>query len=144
MIKVFESAVIRAPLSIVWNTVRDFGDMPRWHPAIAKMQIENNKPADAVGCIRDFYLNDGTHLRERLLMLSDADTRFSYEIVDAELDLQNYVAGLKLMPITDCDNTFGVWTAEFTTSTGKEEEMANLVGQGVFQVGFAALNKILA
>lgn len=141
MVKIFVSSIIEAPASEVWKIVRDFNDMPNWHPAIARSMIEGGRPSDAIGCIRNFYLEDGTHIREQLLMLSDFDFRFSYAIVEAGLDLQNYVAGLKLTPVTDGNRTFGEWTAEFETTTGKEAEMAGIISQNVFQAGFDALKE---
>ena len=144
MVKVFVSSVIDAPADKVWNTVRDFNDMPSWHPAIARSTIEGGRPSDAVGCIRSFYLSDGTHIREQLLALSDFDFSFSYSILEAGLDLQNYIAGMKLTPVTNGGRTFAEWTAEFQTSPGKETEMASIVSQNVFQAGFDALNDKLA
>ena len=144
MVKVFVSSVINAPADKVWAVVRDFNDMPSWHPAIARSTIEGGRPSDAIGCIRSFYLTDGTHIREQLLMLSDFDFNFSYSIVEAGLDLQNYVAAMKLTPVTDGNRTFAEWTAEFETEPGKETEMAGIVSTDVFQAGFDALKEKLA
>ncbi len=144
MVKVFVSSVIDASTANVWNIVRDFNGMPSWHPAIARSTIEGGRPSDAVGCIRSFYLADGTHIREQLLSLSDFDFSFSYSILEAGLDLQNYVAAMKLTPVTDGDRTFAEWSAEFDTSAGKETEMAGIVSQNVFQAGFDALKDQLA
>ena len=141
MVKVFVSSVIGAPPSKVWNLVRDFNGLPDWHPLIARSMIEGGRPSDAIGCIRNFYLQDATNIREQLLMLSDFDYQFSYSIVEAGLDLRNYVASLKLTPVTDGNLTFGEWTAEFETEAGKEVEMANLVSHNVFQAGFDAIKK---
>lgn len=141
MVKVFVSAIIEAPTAEVWKTVRDFNDLPNWHPLIARSMIEGGRPSDAVGCIRNFYLHDGTQIREQLLMLSDFDYQVSYAILESGLDLKNYVANLKFTPITDGNHTFGEWTAEFSTPVGKETEMANMISQNVFQSGFDALKK---
>ena len=35
MVKVFISSVIPAPADKVWGVVRDFNDMPSWHPLIS-------------------------------------------------------------------------------------------------------------
>lgn len=141
MVKIFVSSVIDAPAEKVWNIVRDFNDMPNWHPAIARSMIEGGRPSDAIGCIRSFYLQDGTHIREQLLMLSDFDFHFSYAILEAGLDLKNYVAEMKLTPVTDGNQTFAEWKAEFDTTPGNETEMAGTVSQNVFQAGFDALKE---
>ena len=56
MAKVYTSSVVNAPAAKVWARVRDFNGLPGWHPAIGESRIENDEPADKVGCIRDFRL----------------------------------------------------------------------------------------
>lgn len=143
MVKVFISSVIQASADKVWAVVRDFNDMPSWHPLISRSTIEGGRPSDSIGCIRVLTLTDGVQVREQLLSLSDFDFSFSYAILESGLDVNNYVAGLKLTPITDGNHTFAEWTAEFETTPGTEQEMADQIGNGVFQAGFDALKKQL-
>ena len=144
MVKVFISSVIKAPADNVWAVVRDFNDMPNWHPLISRSTIDGGRPSDSIGCIRTLTLTDGVKVREQLLSLSDFDYSFSYAILESGLDVNNYVAGLKLTPVTDGNHTFAEWTAEFETTPGTEQEMADQIGNGVFQAGFDALNKQLS
>jgi hypothetical protein len=139
MVKVFISSVIQAPSDKVWAVVRDFNDMPSWHPLISRSTIDGGRPSDSIGCIRTLTLTDGVKVREQLLSLSDFDYSFSYAILESGLDVNNYVAGLKLTPVTDGNHTFAEWTAEFETTPGTEQEMADQIGNGVFQAGFDAL-----
>ncbi len=139
MVKVFISSVIQAPADKVWAVVRDFNDMPRWHPLISRSTIDGGRPSDSIGCIRTLTLADGVQVREQLLSLSDFDYSFSYAILESGLDVDNYVAGLKLTPVTDGNHTFAEWTAEFETTSGTEQQMADQIGNSVFQAGFDAL-----
>ena len=139
MVKVFISSVIPAAADKVWAVVRDFNDMPNWHPLISRSTIEGGRPSDSIGCIRTLTLTDGVQVREQLLSLSDFDYSFSYAILESGLDVNNYGAGLKLTPVTDGNHTFADWTAEFETTPGSEQEMADQIGNGVFQAGFDAL-----
>lgn len=141
MVKVFVSSVIPAPAVKVWAVVRDFNGMPGWHPLIARSTIEGGRPSDSVGCIRCLTLADGVRVREQLLSLSDFDYSFSYAIVESGLDVNNYVAGLKLIPVTDGNHTFAEWSAEFETKPGHEQETAGMISRDVFQAGFDALKK---
>ncbi len=143
MIKVFVSSVIQAPADKVWAMIRDFNDMPGWHPLIARSTIEGGRSSDCVGCIRCLTLSDGVRVREQLLSLSDFEYSFSYGIVESGLDVANYVAGVKLTPVTDGDHTFCEWSAEFDTTPGREQEMAGMISRDVFQAGFDALKKHL-
>ena len=139
MALVYASSVIAAPAARVWETIRDFNGMPNWHPAIAESRIEAGAPADQVGCVRAFRLRDGGFIRERLLALSDYDFSCSYAILESPMGVENYIATLKLTPITDGDRTFAEWSAEFDCAPEREAELVALIGTGVFQGGFDAL-----
>ena len=139
MALVYASSVIAAPAARVWETIRDFNGMPNWHPAIAESRIEAGAPADQVGCVRAFRLRDGGFIRERLLALSDYDFSCSYAILESPMGVENYIAALKLTPITDGDRTFAEWSAEFDCAPEREAELITLIGTSVFQGGFDAL-----
>ena len=55
------------------------------------------------------------------------------------MGVENYVATLKLTPVTDGDRTFAEWSAEFDCAPEREAELAQAIGHGVFQVGLDAL-----
>ncbi|MBV6658050.1 MAG: SRPBCC family protein [Devosiaceae bacterium] len=144
MARVYTSSVIDAPAAQVWERVRDFNGLPRWHPAIRDSRIENAEPADKIGCVRDFHLQNGDRLREQLLGLSDYDMFCTYSILESPMPLTDYIATLRLTPITDGDRCFIEWSAEFECA---EEDAAGLIdniGTNVFQGGFSALKRQLA
>ena len=141
MARVYTSSVINASAARVWARVRDFNGLSNWHPAIAESRIENGEPADKVGCIRNFSLRNGDRLREQLLGLSDFDMFCTYSILDSPMPLTNYVATLRLTPITDHDRTFIEWSADFDCAPDKETELVSNIGGGVFQGGFDALKR---
>jgi uncharacterized protein YndB with AHSA1/START domain len=144
MVKVYASSVIDAPADRVWAQLRDFNALPKWHPAVRDSQIETGLPADRVGCVRNFNLKDGGNFREKLLSLSDYDYSCSYSILESPLGVRNYVATLKLTPITDGNRAFVEWTTEFDCEPQRERELAELIGKGVFQGGFDALKRQFA
>ncbi|MCL4189381.1 MAG: SRPBCC family protein [Rhodobacteraceae bacterium] len=144
MARVYVSSVIEAPAARVWERVRDFNGLPRWHPAIRDSRIENGEPADRVGCIRDFHLQNGDRIREKLLALSDYDYFCTYSILESPMPLTGYVATLRLTPVTDGNRTFAEWTAEFDCAAEAAEELVGNIGQNVFQAGFNALKRQLA
>lgn len=144
MPRVYISSVIDAPAAKVWDRVRDFNGLPRWHPRIRDSRIENGEPADRVGCVRDFHLQNGDRLRERLLGLSDYDMFCTYAILESPMPLTDYVATLRLTPITDGDRTFAEWTAEFECAPEAAVDLVSGIGQNVFQAGFDALKRQMA
>lgn len=139
MIRIYRSSVIDAPINRVWGKIRDFNDLPGWHPAIADSRIEDDYPSDKVGCIRNFNLQDGGNLREQLLAHSDIDHCTTYSILESPMPVENYVATIKVTEITDGNRSFIEWSAEFDTDV--EAEMRALIGDGVFQGGFDALKQ---
>src|SRR5262245_15790548 len=143
MIKVTRSAVIDAPIERVWDVLRDFNSHAAWHPAVAESEIEGGEPADQVGCVRRFTLRDGHRIREQLLALSDRDHLSTYCILEATLPIRRYVATVTLKPVTDGARTFWHWQSTFDAPAGRERELADLVGAGVYEEGFAGLRAYL-
>jgi len=143
MVKVVESTVVDAPIDAVWEVLRDFNGHDRWHPAVAESRIERGMTADRIGCVRRFRLADGGELREQLLTLSDLETTFTYCLLDTPIPLFNYVAHVRLVPVTDGDRTFWQWESRFTTRPGEDAAMTELVGSGIYRTGFEAIRRHL-
>ena len=144
MARVYVSSVIDAPAAKVWEKVRDFNALPRWHPRIRESRIENGEPSDKVGCVRDFRLQNGDRLREKLLGLSDYDMFCTYAILESPMPLTNYMATLRLTPISDGNRTFIEWTAEFDCAAEAAADLVDGIGSNVFQAGFDALKRQMA
>ena len=138
-VRVRKSTVVDAPIQAVWNVLRDFNAHDRWHPIVAESAIEGGRAADEIGCVRRFHLQDGSELRELLLTLSDADMAFSYCLLDTPVPLLNYVAHVRLAPVTDGDMTFWHWESRFDTPAGREKELQHMVAENVYQGGMDAI-----
>ena len=143
MVKVTRSTVIDAPVDVVWELLRDFNGHDRWHPAVTESRIEDGLEPDIVGCVRDFRLADGGAIREQLLSLSDRDYRFTYCILEAPLPLVNYVATVQLRSVTDGGRTFWRWEGRFEPPAGRARELAEIVGQQIYEAGFEAIRERL-
>lgn len=141
MARVYISSVINSPASKVWERVRDFNGLPKWHPRIRDSRIEDALPSDKVGCIRHFHLQNGDALREQLLGLSDYDMFYTYSILESAMPLTDYVATLRLTPVSDGDRCFIEWSAEFSCDAAAESDLVNGLGTNVFQGGFDALKR---
>src|SRR5690348_15126752 len=105
--------------------------------------IERHLPSDLVGCVRRFQLNDGAELREQLLTLSDLEMAFSYCLLDTPIPLFNYVAHVRLLPVTDGNRTFWHWECRFTTRPEDERRLSEMVGVELYQAGFDAVRRRL-
>lgn len=139
MAKVFVSSIVDAPAAQVWAVIRDFNGLPGWLPAAAESRIEQSAKADQIGCVRNFSLRDGGRVRERLLALSDYEFSMTYAILESPMGVEDYVATLRLFPITDGDRTYAEWSAEFGCPPAREAELVNLIGRSIFLAGLHAL-----
>ncbi len=139
MVKIIRSTVLSAPIELVWDTLRDFNGHDRWHPAVATSAIERNEQSDRIGCVRRFKLGDGAELREKLLTLSDLEQTYSYCLLDTPIPLFNYVSHVRLFPVTDGDRTFWEWEGRFDTPAGRQDELASMVANDIYQAGFQAI-----
>ena len=57
-LKVVKSVNVAAPVDKVWDAVKDFDSLNKWHPGFAKDELqkgENNKP----GAVRKLTVKDG-------------------------------------------------------------------------------------
>jgi hypothetical protein len=139
MQEVYVSSIIDAPLEKVWEVVRDFNALARWHPLVAKSCIEDGLPADAIGCVRNFQLTgSGETIREQLLALSDVEHFCTYSILESPLPVRNYVATLRLRRITTTGQTFGEWQSKFDTPHGEEESACATI-KSIYEDGFASI-----
>jgi hypothetical protein len=141
MVKVYRSTVLNAPADRVWRDLRDFNGLANWHPFIVSSRIEQGHPADKVGCVRYLQLKDGSRIREKLLSLSDYDFSCTYTILESPMDLTGHIATLRLFPVTEGNRCFIEWSAEFDCPPGKDAELAESIGGGMFQTGLEALKK---
>jgi uncharacterized protein YndB with AHSA1/START domain len=139
MARAYASTVIPAPIETVWAVVRDFNGLPGWAPAIAKSEIEEGLPADRVGCIRNFHTQDGTQIRERLLTLDDHHHSLRYNFEKPAFPVRNYIATMRLMPVSDLGHTFCEWEATFDEGPGDEGRYEEIISRDVFGANWASL-----
>ncbi|MBB3899953.1 SRPBCC family protein [Roseococcus suduntuyensis] len=143
MARAYASTILDANIATVWATIRDFNGLPSWHPGIARSEIEDGLDSDVVGCIRRFFLQDGTMVRERLLHLCDRTTSFSYNFETPAFPVTNYRARVRLMPVTDTNRTFAEWEAIFDEAPEDAGKYVDIISNGVFQGGWDALKRAL-
>ena len=140
---IYVSDVIHAPIEKVWAIMRDFNDMPSYHPAIQKSELEGHGPSDRVGCVRRLTLAEG-FVREVLLCLDDRNYVFTYAITEGTLPVRGYVAGVRLHRITEGNRTFAEWWADFEVVGADRDALIAQIGNNVFAAGFKAVGAKLA
>lgn len=141
MARVYVSAVMNGSIEQAWGVLRDFNGLPDYHPFFASSFIEGGKPADQVGCVRNFRSHDGGQIREELLTLSDREHVCCYRILDASaLPVRNYVAEMRLLPVTESGQTFGQWWAEYDVDPENAADCHQRVSD-TFRLAFDSVSK---
>lgn len=123
MPRIYVSSVIEAPTKTVWAYIRDFNELPKWFSGVSNSHIETGKAPDQVGCVRNFGLPDGKRMREQLLAFSGPEHSFTYKMLDGPLPVQNYVASVRLLPVTEGDQTFAEYEVTFDCAPEQEAEL---------------------
>lgn len=142
MARVYVSAVMDVPIAEAWSVLRDFNALPLYNDKLfSKSNIEDGKPSDQIGCVRDFYTHGGGRIREELLTLSDRDYTCCYKILEATLPVKNYVAEMRLLPITEGNKTFGDWWAEYEVVDKDAAEVFQTVSD-TFRFAFEGAVKV--
>lgn len=139
MAEALATTIIDAPVETTWAVLRDFNGLPVWNPNVRESVIEDGRDADSVGCIRAFSLGDGTFVRERLLELDDSRYRMAYNFETPAFPVENYLASLDLIPVTNGDKTFVRWWASFDEAAGDRGKYSALISEAVFAGGLKAL-----
>ncbi|WP_172741549.1 SRPBCC family protein [Citrobacter youngae] len=115
MASVNYNALIEVDAEVVWQTLKAFGQIAKWHPAISKSWMEDNQPDGLPGSTRHLALIDGSILRETLLSMDENLLQLSYCFAASPLPVDNYVAGLRIIPLSDVPQAVIQWSATFDT-----------------------------
>lgn len=143
MPQVYVSAVVAAPAARVWSVVAPFDGLAAWHPAFKSSVISNGVPAAMVGAERLLTLQDGAEIRERLIGLSDFKRTCVYTILSSPLPISDYVATLRVTPVTMGEKAFVEWWSRFEADPADREAMIGLI-RGVYEAGIEAVANRLA
>lgn len=139
---VFRSMIIDAPIKAVWAAIRAFDGVAAWNPGVLEARLEGGA-ATATGTIRRLDIADGTVFRETLLAHSDAETFYTYDILESPLPVSGYVSTHRLIPITASDQTLGIWESRFDCAAEDAAEMDRVVGDEIYIGGMTGLNLYL-
>ena len=115
------STIFQQSADRVWSVIRDFGHYS-WAGVPGETVVEDGRGGDSVGCIRAFRAGDLT-IRQKLLAHSDRDRSYTYELRPPfHLPLRDYVATLRVIPVTDGDHAVVEWSAMFDCGESEHEK----------------------
>lgn len=145
--KVDKSVIIKAEPAKVWALVKDFGNMHKWHPAVASTKLEK-KGNDT---FRLLTLKDGGTIYEKLRSADDETMKMRYEIVEGVLPVADYNSFMTVKAGPGAGETTVQWVGRFyrvyklnpPIPEGQDDASALNAVNGVYDAGLAGLKKTL-
>lgn len=135
MATVSEDIRISAPAADVWATVRDFGAIDEYVPAVASAELSGT----GVGAERTLTLAEGGQVVERLESIDDDTRTLRYTIVESPLPVEDYEGHLTVTEMDDstCEVT---WASSFEGDGAPDDEIAGTFSE-LYTVGLEGLNE---
>lgn len=134
----YNSIIIDAPASEVWNAVRNFHDMTWAAGVVETLDVVGDKGPEEVGAAR--LLNGA--FAETLIEINDESRTLRYSIDDgpgpmAANELASYEACAQVFPVTATGQAFVLWATQFTAN---DEAAVVELCDPLYQVLLAALS----
>ena len=149
--KVEKTVTIKADPAKVWALVKDFGNMQKWHPAVASDKVEQKKDENGDDAtFRLLTLKDGGTIYEKLRGIDDADMKIKYEIVNGVLPVTDYNSYITVKAGPGAGESTVTWVGRFyrvyrlnpPIPPGQDDESAIKAVTGVYDSGLANLKKV--
>jgi Polyketide cyclase / dehydrase and lipid transport len=113
-----------SPLFRKWRHGLQLIDINQKDPGqtLSETHIEEGKRGDAVGCICNVRAGSQV-IRQRLLAHSDRDCSYTYALCEPlPFPLRDYLATLRITPVTDGARAFAEWWATFDCADNEHEQ----------------------
>jgi mxaD protein len=145
---VTESVEVKVPLEKVWDAVKDFDGLAKWHPGFASDELVSGHNGE-VGATRKLTVKNGPVITERLLAYDDAHHSYRYRIVESPLPIAHYTGAISVhagkggMTRVTWSGTFKRKnTSDNPPEPESDEGVVKLI-KGVYRGGLDNLKKIL-
>jgi mxaD protein len=147
VLTVTKSIDVAAPASAVWDVVKDFDALNRWHPAVARTEIVEGSN-NAVGAVRVLTLGDGGTVREKLLAYEADGRSMTYSILEGVLPVSDYESTITVAENGGTASTV-TWSGSFrrkdtgpTPAAGADDAAATGTMESVYQGGLDNLKRM--
>jgi hypothetical protein len=114
--KVYYSTTFAPTANKVWEVIGDFNGC-QWAEGVGMSHIENRKPNNALGAIRDYKYRDHV-LRGQV---------YTYESVEPLDTFRSYRQTLRVAPTVDTATPFVEWTTDFDAPAAETRALAEFL-----------------
>lgn len=141
----YESVVIDAPADRVWDMVKGWDGLHKWHPVFSDTKILAG--GLSVGSIRELTIKDGPKFTEELLAFDNVGQALQYKIIESPLPVVDYLSSVRVLAISDNRSELA-WMASWRRkardgATAENDDKA--VGKflsGAYQAGLQNVKKM--
>ena len=150
--KVEKTITIKGDPAKVWALVKDFGNMQKWHPAVATDKVSQKKDENGeMATYRALALKGGGVINEKLRNIDETAMKLKYEIVDSPLPLTDYNSTITVAKGDVAGETTVTWVGRFyrlyklnpPIPAGQDDATAVAAVTGVYDAGLANLKKVV-
>jgi mxaD protein len=145
---VTESVEVKAPVDKVWDAVKDFDSLPKWHPGFSGDELVSGANGKS-GTVRKLTIKDGPSFTEKLLSYDAAHHSYHYTIIESPLPIAHYTSTIAVHAGSG-GTTKVVWSGSFkrknpSDSPAEAESDAGVIKlvKGVYRGGLDNLKKML-
>ena len=146
---VVENVEVKAPADKVWDTIKDFDGLNKWHPGFSGDELVSGGNGKA-GTVRKLTIKDGPSFTEKLLSYDAAHHSYHYMIVESPLPIAHYSSTISVKPGSSAGTTKVVWSGTFKRKNASDAPpeaesdagVTKLV-KGVYRGGLDNLKKML-
>lgn len=118
--KVVLETSVKADVSKVWNVIKDFSALQKWHPLVTGVTTEMKKDETGADVLhRTISLKDGSKVIEKLIQASDEDMKLEYRMIDGALPVSGYRAVIVVKPGQTAGEVVVNWTGRFYNKANK-------------------------
>ena len=139
-----ESIEIKASIWRVWDAIKDFDGLDKWHPMFSSDVIKSGGNNE-VGTVRTMTVKDGPSFDEELLSFDALDKKLTYRLIDpVPLPVSEYVGSLQVIEGRR-GYTVVTWNSAYRNNSGgkmKDEEVIGFIN-GAFRAGLENLKTML-
>ena len=144
MLNSYQTVEIKASIWKVWDAVKDFDGLNKWHPMFSDDVIKSGAN-DVVGSVRTITVKDGPSFDEELLSFNAFEKQFSYRVIDpSPLPLSEYVSTMQVIEGRR-GYTIIQWRSSYRNNSNgkmKDDEVIGFI-DGAYRAGLDNLKTVL-
>lgn len=143
MIRISRSIAMAVPAEQIWQTLRAFGDLALWHPAVETCHSGEGQPG-RLGTARHVVTRDGLGMGEEIASVSDRDRRIEIITRSAPFPVSLMWQGLTVHDVTTTGGAVLRWELRADGPPEWANRISDWFGAGYIPAGLNGLAGYLA